>query len=163
VVPGLLTCRIAIECRKWIYFTMSNEKKRSVRCVSAKTIYALLFLYIPRFPARCPRVCRRNIWVRILLLSPSYSFPFFFFPFPFPFFILLSFSFTFQFTVPTTIDGVYLSFCRNIFIWDLVSKDLLKGIRWCNQNLIWFLNFLSYYNIFVASSNNGAHHLMSCS
>jgi hypothetical protein len=47
-----------------------------------------------------------------------------------------------------------LSFYQNIFIWDLVLKDLLKGIQQCNQNLIWFfdfwvITFFSYHWIMV--------------
>jgi hypothetical protein len=101
---------------------LSNEK-RFVRYVSAKTIYTAIPLYSSILCA-LPRVCRRNLWVRLLL-------------FHFLFFIFS----IFQYNIPTTIDVAYLSFYQNIFIWDLVLQDLLKGIQWCNQNLIWFKFF----------------------
>jgi hypothetical protein len=33
--------------------------------------------------------------------------------------------------------GAHLSLYLNISMWDLVLKDLLKQIQWCNWNLIW--------------------------
>ena len=30
-----------------------------------------------------------------------------------------------------------LKFYLNISMWDLVLKDLLQEIKWCNRNLIW--------------------------
>jgi hypothetical protein len=47
-----------------------------------------------------------------------------------------------------------LSFYQNIFIWDLVLKDLLEGIQYCNQNLIWLFDF--WVITFLASLNNGS-------
>jgi hypothetical protein len=115
---------------------MSNEK-RSYRYVSSRTIYADIPLY-SSIPCALPRVCRRNLWVRILL-SPSYSF---FSSFSFSFF---SFFFYFSlYSIPTTIDGAFLSFYQNIFTWDLVwscFEGFIKKIQWCNQILIWFFDF----------------------
>jgi hypothetical protein len=79
---------------------------------------------------------------------------FFLFPFPFPFPFSLFLFFTLLYT--NYHRWTYLSFYQNIFIWDLVLKDLLKGFQQCNQNLIWFFDFWVIY--FLASSNNGAHH-----
>jgi hypothetical protein len=130
--------------------------KRSDCYVSTRTIYTAI-LYIPQFPARCREYVGEIYELEcyyhppifffllfLFLLSPSYSFFFLLSSFPFSFSFFHSFFNFSLYSIPTTIDGVYLSFYQNIFIWDLVLKDLLKGIQWCNQNLIWFFYFLSY-------------------
>jgi hypothetical protein len=70
----------------------------------------LLFLYIPQFPARCCEYVGE-----IYELEYYYHPPIFFlsscsFSFFHPFFIILLYS------IPTAIDGTYLSFHQNIFI-----------------------------------------------
>jgi hypothetical protein len=109
--------------------------KNIVHYISARTIYAAIPLY-SSIHCVLPRVCRRNLWVRILL-SPSYFF-FLLFPFPFPF----SFFFIF-----------FTLLCTNYHWWSLfviLSKYIhmrscfegfIKGIQWCNQNSIWFFDF----------------------
>jgi hypothetical protein len=79
----------------------------------------LLFLYIPQFPARCREYVGEIYELEYYYHHPTHFLSFFSFPFS----IFHSF-FIFHFT-----------------------QDLLKGIQWCNQNLIWFFDFLSY-NIF---------------
>jgi hypothetical protein len=67
----------------------------------------LLFLYIPQFPAHCHEYAGENITITLLF------FFFLLFPFPFPFFHSF---FNFQYTIPTTIDGAYLSFYQTLCI-----------------------------------------------
>jgi hypothetical protein len=111
----------------------------------------LLLLYIPQFPTCCREYVGEIYELQhyyhppILFLS-SFSFSFF----PFFLFLFLTLLYT------NYHRWTYLSFYQNIFIWDLVLKDLLKGFQQCNQNLIWFFDFWVIY--FLASSNNGAHH-----
>jgi hypothetical protein len=69
----------------------------------------LLFIYIPQFSACC-RQYVGEINELEYYLAPSYSF-FFLFLFLFSFFFYFS-----LYSIPTTIDGVYLSFYQNIFI-----------------------------------------------
>jgi hypothetical protein len=47
-------------------------------------------------------------------------------------------------------------FYLNISMRDLVLKDLLKRIQWCNWNLIWVFN-LWVIIFFLARWNSGAH------
>jgi hypothetical protein len=71
----------------------------------------LLFLYIPQFPARC-REYVGEIYELEYYYHPSILFLSYF-----SFFISFFHSFfTFQYTIPTTINGAYLSFYQNIFI-----------------------------------------------
>jgi hypothetical protein len=70
----------------------------------------LLFIYIPQFSACC-REYVGEINELEYYLSPSYSFSFFFFLFLFYIFFYFS-----LYSIPTTIDVVYLSFYQNIFI-----------------------------------------------
>jgi hypothetical protein len=66
----------------------------------------LLFLHIPRFPARCREY-----------VGEIYELEYYYHP---PILLLSSFSFTFSlfslYSIPTIIDGAYLSFYQNIFI-----------------------------------------------
>jgi hypothetical protein len=92
----------------------------------------LLFLYIPQFPACCREYVGEIYELECyyhssILFLPSFSFFFSFFH---------SFFYFSLYSIPTTMDEAYLSFYQSIFILDLVLKDLLKGIQWCNQNLI---------------------------
>jgi hypothetical protein len=70
----------------------------------------LRFLYIPQFPARC-----REYVGEIYELEYYYHPPILFLS-SFSFSIFFILFFTFQYTIPTTIDGAYLSFYQNIFI-----------------------------------------------
>jgi hypothetical protein len=70
----------------------------------------LLFLYIPQFPAPCCEYVGEIYELEYdyhppILFISSFSFSFFH-----CFFIFSLYS------IPTTIDGAYLSFCQNIFI-----------------------------------------------
>jgi hypothetical protein len=72
----------------------------------------LLFIYISQFPACCHEYTG-GIYDLEYYYHPPIIFLFFLFPFPFPFFILFYFS---VYSIPITIDGVYLPFYQNIFI-----------------------------------------------
>jgi hypothetical protein len=106
-------------------------KKRYDRYVSARTIYTAIPPY-PSIPCALPRVCRRNLWVRILL-SPSYSSSFFFFLYLFPFFTLLYTNYHWW--------GLFVILSKYIHMRSCFGGFLLKGIQWCNQNLICFFIF----------------------
>jgi hypothetical protein len=69
----------------------------------------------------------------------------------------------FSHTHPSSISssihcGVHLSLYLNIFMWDLVLKNLLKRIQWCNRNLIWVFD-LWVITFFRGLKQWGHHHL----
>jgi hypothetical protein len=76
-----------------------------------RRLSALLFLYIPQFSACC-----REYVGEIYELEYYYHPPILFLSsFSFSIFFFNSF-YTFQYTIPTTMDGAYLSFYQNIFM-----------------------------------------------
>jgi hypothetical protein len=51
--------------------------------------------------------------------------------------------------------GVHLSLYLNISMWDLVLKNLLKQIQWCNRNLIWIFGLWAI--TFLVTWTRGTH------
>jgi hypothetical protein len=113
---------------------MSNEKI-SDSYVYTRTIYVAIPLY-SSIPCVLPQVCRRNLWVRILL-SPSYSFSFVLFSFSFPFFILFYFHFT-LYQLPSR--GLFVILSKYIHM-----RSCFEGIQFAT---FWYLaphNWICYW------------------
>jgi hypothetical protein len=92
----------------------------------------LLFLHIPRFPARCREY-----------VGEIYELEYYYHP---PILLLSSFSFTFSlfFTLLYTNYhwwGLFVILSKYIHMRSCFGGFLLKGIQWCNQNLICFFIF----------------------
>jgi hypothetical protein len=133
---------------------MSNKKID--RYVSARTIYVVIPLY-SSIPCVLSRVCRRNLWVKILL-SPSYSFSFFF-SFSFSFFILFLF-FSLFYTNNHRL-GLFVILSKYIHMrscceWFIKRNPIVQS----EFNLVfWFLRYNIFWLVQIMRPTTGCHGL----